>query len=115
MELKGNTKIHHGNNIRRYREIRKVSQEALAMDMGVSQQIISTLEKKNEIDDETLSKVAKSLQLPVWLFKEMTDDNHINIFNNTFNDSSSVVNINPVDKVIEIYEHLLEKERNKNK
>lgn len=46
MELKGNTKIHHGNNIRRYREIRKVTQEALATDMGVSRQIISSLEKK---------------------------------------------------------------------
>lgn len=114
MELKGNTKIHHGNNIRRYREIRKVTQEALATDMGVSRQIISSLEKKNEIDDETLNKIAKSLQLPVWLFKEMTDDNHINIFNNTFNNSSSAVNIYPVDKVIEIYEHLLEKEQNRN-
>lgn len=115
MELKENTKIHHGNNIRRYREIRKVTQEALATDIGVSRQIISKLEKKNEIDDETLDKVAKSLQIPVWLFKEMTDDNHINIFNNTFHDSSSAVNINPVDKVIEIYEHLLEIERNRNK
>jgi len=103
--------IHEGRNIRRIREILGIKQDALAFDLGISQQAISLLEQKEKVDEKILGDVAKVLKVPVEAIKNMNDDATAN-FINTFSDNS--VNhgplgnfqctFNPFDKIVELYE-----------
>lgn len=114
-------KVHQGKNIRRFRDILGIKQETLAAELNISQQAVSKLEQKEEIDSETLGKVAGILKIPVEAIKNTTDEGAVNIVANTFNshDTSSSINyyptFNPIEKIIELYERLLEAERAKNK
>jgi len=49
-------KIHHGRNIKRFREMMGIKQEALAFELGPewSQKKISQLEQKEEVEEELL-------------------------------------------------------------
>ncbi len=53
--------IHEGRNVKRIREILGIKQDALALELGISQQAISALEQKEALDKEMLEKVAKAL------------------------------------------------------
>jgi transcriptional regulator with XRE-family HTH domain len=115
--------IHEGRNVKRIREILGIKQDALALELGLSQQAISALEQKEKIDEKILDDVAKILKVPSDAIKNMTDDAAAN-FINTFYDNSSgpyyQCTINPIDKLIEVfeenkrlYERLLQAEREK--
>ena len=116
-------KVHQGKNIRRFRDILGIKQEILAVELNMTQQAVSKLEQKEVIDDETLNKVAGVLNIPVEAIKNMTDEAAINIVATTFSshDTSTLhaVNyfptFNPIDKIVELYERLLEAERVKDK
>lgn len=116
-------KIHHGRNIKRLRDILGVKQEKIAFELNLTQQAVSKLEQKEKIDDETLEKIAKVLKVPVEAIKNFDDDATISFVANTFNDSTAGYisnsnyncNFNPLDKVVELYERMLEMERERNK
>lgn len=116
-------KVHQGKNIRRFRDILGIKQEILAVELNMTQQAVSKLEQKEVVDDETLNKVAGVLNIPVEAIKNMTDEAALNVVANTFNshDTSTLhaVNyyptFNPIDKIVELYERLLEAERVKGK
>lgn len=113
-------KVHHGKNIKRFREILGVKQETMAFELKMTQQAISKLEQKEEIEDDTLNKIADVLKIPVEAIKNMTDEAAVNIVANTFHDDSALNNnykcsFNPLDKIVELYERMLEMERGKNK
>lgn len=103
-------KTHHGRNIKRLREMLGIKQEAIAIDLGITQQSVSELEQKEFIDDSTLKKVAKTLNVPIDAIKNMNDEATFNYIN-TFNDKveSSFLNnpinctFNPIDKIVELY------------
>lgn len=82
-------KIHHGHNVRRFREMFGLKQEALAIELGPdwSQKKVSRLEENEEIDDNILQQVADVLKVPVEAIKNFTEEAAITYFN-TFNDSS---------------------------
>ena len=107
---------HIGRNISRIRELRQMKQEALAQAMGVSQQTVSNLENSETIDDEKLSEVAKALGVSPEGIKQFSEEAVFNYFNN-FNDQSSGFNtnctFNPLDKVVELYERLVQAEKDK--
>jgi transcriptional regulator with XRE-family HTH domain len=115
--------IHHGRNVKRFREFKRVKQEALAMELGEdwTQRRISLLEQKEEIDDALLEQIAKILSVPVELFKEFDEDAGINVISNTFtsNDSSTINTVNyfptfnAIDKIVELYEALVKSEKEK--
>src|SRR5580692_6930532 len=67
--------IHHGRNIRRFRDMLQIKQEALAAKLGNdwNQYKISRLEGKEEIDDPTLKEVAKALGIPVEAIKNFDE------------------------------------------
>jgi hypothetical protein len=52
-------KIHHGRNIKRFREMMGIKQEALAFELGEdwSQKKISLLEQKEEIEEILLRRL----------------------------------------------------------
>ncbi len=108
--------IHEGRNVKRIREILGIKQDALAMDLGLSQQAVSALEQKEKIDEKILVDVAKVLNVPVDAIKNFNEEAALNIINNTFNDNAVLNGIlynptfNPIDKVVELYERMI-KER----
>lgn len=112
-------RMHLGRKISRIRELRGMKQEALATELGISQQAISKLEQSEEIEDSTLEKIASALGLPTEAIRNFNEEAVFNIIGNTFTDSSSNNNnylctINPLEKIIELYERLLASEKEKN-
>jgi transcriptional regulator with XRE-family HTH domain len=110
--------LHIGRKISRIRELRGMKQEALAAELGISQQAISKIEQSENVEDEILVKIATALGVQLEGLKKFNEDSIFQIINNTFQDSSSNNNnylctINPLDKVIELYERLLQSEREK--
>jgi transcriptional regulator with XRE-family HTH domain len=114
---------HLGRNISRIRELRGIKQEALAMAIGVSQQTISNIEGSQSVDEEKLELIAKELGVSVEGIENFSEDAVLNIINNTFNTNDNGVAIlktesynptfNPLDKVVELYERLVQAEKEK--
>jgi len=111
--------VHEGKNIKRIREILGIKQDALAIDLGLSQQAVSLLEQKETLDAPMLEQVAKALKVPVEAIKNFDEELAVNIISNTFNDhavgyaNNYTPTFNPLDKVVELYERLLQSEREK--
>ncbi|HVT84424.1 MAG TPA: helix-turn-helix transcriptional regulator [Chitinophagaceae bacterium] len=113
--------VHEGRNVKRIREILGIKQDALAMELGLSQQAVSALEQKEALDKDTLDKVAKALKISPESIKSFSEESVINIISNTFNshDTSTLnaVNyyptFNALEKMIDLYEALLKSEREK--
>jgi len=107
-----------------------MKQEALASELGVSQQAVSAMENKETIEKELLGQVARILGVTPEAVENFDEETVINFFNN-FNDSSvgsfsnagtfnSNCTFNPLDKLVEVYEEnkrlyerLLEAEKQK--
>lgn len=110
--------IHIGRKISKLRELKGIKQEALAAELGISQQAVSKIEQSAEIEDEALDKIAKVLGLTPEAIKAFSEDAVFNIIANTFTDNSQNNNnylctINPLEKIVELYERLLTSEREK--
>lgn len=115
--------IHEGRNVKRIREILGIKQDALAMELGLSQQAVSALEQKEALDKEMIEKIAKVLKVTPDAIKSFNEENTINIFSNTYHDNSSILgtyNFNPLEKYVEaleenkkLYERLLQTEKEK--
>ena len=95
---------HVGRNITKLRELRGIKQEELAQMLGISQQAVSNLENKEEIDDETLAKIADKLGFTLEGIKGFNSEFVINSINQQ---GGNVYNINPLDKIIELYEKII--------
>lgn len=112
---------HVGRNISRIRELRGMKQEALATAIGVSQQSVSNIEGSETVDEEKLKAIAEVLGISVEAIKNYSDETVLNIISNTFtsHDSSTInainiqPNFNPLDKVVELYERLVQAEKDK--
>lgn len=112
------TSTHIGRKISRIRELRGMKQEAVAFELGVSQQAVSKMEQSEQLEDEALEKIAKVLGVPAAAIKEFNEEAVFNIISNSFSDNSSNNNnylctINPLEKIVELYERLLASEREK--
>lgn len=98
-------KVHQGRNVKRFREMLGIKQEALALDLDISQQKISLLEQKETIEKNLLEKIAALMNIPVEAFQNFDEEQAINIISNTFNDHSAI-QINPVEKWLETLEEI---------
>lgn len=109
-----------GPKISRLRELRGMKQEALASALGVSQQTVSNMERSAEIEEDLLNQVSQILGVTPDAIRNFDEESVFNIINN-FNDNSSnngaiyakECTFNPIDKVVELYERLLEAEKSK--
>ena len=96
-----------------------MKQEALAADLGVNQQVISKIEKQEEIEEGLLNQIASVLGISAEVIKDFEVEKAIyninNIRDNTFEQGSTSIaqQFNPVDKIVELYERLLQSEREK--
>ncbi|MFC4475670.1 helix-turn-helix domain-containing protein [Flavobacterium chungangensis] len=109
---------HIGRKISRIRELKDMKQEALAQALGMSQQSVSAMENSETIDDEKLKEVAKVLGMTVEAIKNFSEEAVINYFNNIYDNgvfnTGNYCNFNPLDKVVELYERLVQAEKDKN-
>ncbi|MBN7812451.1 helix-turn-helix domain-containing protein [Algoriphagus sp. H41] len=123
-------KIHHGRNIKRFREMMGIKQEALAFELGEdwSQKKISLLEQKEEVEEALIRQVAEILKVPVEAIKNFDEEKSVNIISNSFTSHDNATGLiynhnptfNPLDRLVEaleenkkLYERLLESEREK--
>ncbi|GAA3762013.1 helix-turn-helix transcriptional regulator [Flavobacterium ginsengiterrae] len=113
---------HIGRKISRIRELRDMKQEALAQALGTNQQAISAMENSETVDEERLAEVAKALGVSVEGIKNFSEEAIFNIIGNTINnyDNASMNSniqyqptFNPLDKVVELYERLVQAEKDK--
>jgi transcriptional regulator with XRE-family HTH domain len=121
------TKTNHiGHKIGRIRELRGLKQESLAYELKVSQQTVSKIEQSENVEDQILEQIAKILGVTAEGIKNFSEEAVFNIIGNNFSDNSSNNNnylctINPLEKIIQLYdekvallERLLQSEREKN-
>ena len=115
--------VHHGRNIKRLRDILGVKQEAIAVELDMTQQSVSKLEQREQIEDEVLDKIAGVLGVPADAIKNYNEEATISFVANTFNDHASAsgnasnanyyCTFNPIDKIVELYERMLKAEQEK--
>ncbi len=107
-------KIHQGRNVKRFREMLGIKQDALAFDLGEewNQKKISVLEQKEVIEDHLLKAISNVLKIPVEAFQNFDEEQAVNVIANTFtsNDESTLnainpyCSFNPIDKVVQLYD-----------
>lgn len=116
---------HHGRNIRNARIKRNLKQEALAELVHMTQQNVSRYEATKVIDDKTLEKFAKALDVSVEDLKTIDEPSPLLVENNnTYTENGTISGvsqgtcwgnpsyqnsptINPIDKLVEVYERML--------
>jgi transcriptional regulator with XRE-family HTH domain len=127
-----NKTIHQGRNVKRFREMLGVKQDALASMLGDdwNQQKISLLEQKEQIDDPLLEQIAGQLKVPADAIKKFDEETAIFNIQNNFEGSNVGPNsasqnnnctFDPLEKYAEaieankeLYERLLQSEKEKN-
>lgn len=124
VEIKGKENRRHvGRNLQRIRVYLGMKQEALAADLGVNQQVISKIEKQEEIEEGLLTKIAEVLGVSTEVIKDFDVEKTIfNISHHNYKDANIaegattyaiVQQINPLEKIVELYERLLKSEQEK--
>lgn len=114
---------HVGRNLQRIRVYLGMKQEALAADLGVNQQVISKIEKQEEIEEGFLKRIAEVLGISEEVIKDFDVEKTIfNINHHNYKDANIsegattyaiVQQINPLEKIAELYERLLKSEQDK--
>lgn len=113
MSATNTKKIHEGRNVKRFREMLGIKQDALANELGDdwNQQKISLLEQKETIDPTILQQVSAALKIPVEAIQNFDEEQAVNIISNTFGDDAfnnsfnyGTMNFHPVDKIIQLHE-----------
>lgn len=117
-----------GYNISRIRELRGMKQEALAIELGVSQQTVSNIEKSAVIEADLLVQIAEILGVTAEAIENFDEDRVLDMINKTFTGqdtlSLNTISIHPTfnsfDKLVEayeenkkLYERLIEAEKEK--
>lgn len=102
-------KIHEGRNVKRFREMLGIKQEALAFDLGDdwNQKKVSLLEQKETIDTPLLQQISTVLKIPVEAFQNFDEEQAVNVIANTFGDYAfnyGTTNVHPIDKLVQLHE-----------
>ncbi|MDA3616390.1 helix-turn-helix domain-containing protein [Polluticaenibacter yanchengensis] len=107
-------KVHEGRNVKRFREMLGIKQEALAFELGDdwNQKKVSLLEQKEVLEPDVLYMVAKVLNIPERAIKNFDEEQAVNIIANTFSlDNGSIFNannqnpiFNPLDAILRLHD-----------
>lgn len=109
-----------GSNIRFIRNIKGIKQEAMAMELGITQPEYSVIENSETVDDQLIFEIAKILNVTPEIIKEF-NENHAfysienRIDNTTIHENGHGIHqvFSPVEKIVELYERLLASEKEK--
>jgi len=105
-------KIHQGRNVKRFREMLGIKQEALAYALGEdwNQKKVSLLEQKDVIEEDMLKQISGALKIPVEAFVNFDEEQAVNLISCTFSDNAmfnnriEVQNNNPFDQLVKLHE-----------
>lgn len=105
-------KVHEGRNVKRFREMMGIKQDALAYELGEgwTQKKISLLEQKENIELPILQQISSTLKIPVEAFQNFDEEQAVNIISNTFDNGSILNAINhnptfhPIEQIIKLHE-----------
>jgi transcriptional regulator with XRE-family HTH domain len=106
---------HIGKNIFKVRTLLGVKQESLAYDLHLSQQTISTIERAKELKESAIKRIADALGVTVEAIINYNDQTIIEFLNAGGKKEShnSGISIKESDLIFELYEKLLQSEREK--
>ena len=108
-----NTKrIHEGRNVKRFREMLGIKQDALAADLGDdwNQKKISLLEQKETIEPTILQQVSAALKIPAEAIQNFDEEFAVNVIANTIDNGAigyqrnDNCTLNPIEKLIQLHE-----------
>ncbi len=109
-----NHTIHQGRNVKRFREMLGIKQDALAWELGEdwNQQKVSLIEQKETIDADLLRQISSVLKLPVEAFQNFDEEQAVNIIASTFNiekdayigNAKATFNINAVEEIRKLHD-----------
>lgn len=113
--------IHLGRKIERVRRLRGMTQTELGDLLRITKQAVSKMEQAEKFDDERLKEIASALGVTVEGLKKYNEETVLYNTNNGYKNigaTTSTHNIHtfsnfPIDKTIEVFEKLLDKEREK--
>lgn len=116
--------LHMGRKIERIRRLRGITQTELGETLGITKQAVSKMEQTEKIEGEKLKTIANALGVTVDGLKSFNDEkviyNTMNFYDNSSISASSInannvetLNNFPIEKTIEMFEKLLQKEREK--
>ncbi len=108
-------KKHEGRNVKRFREMLGIKQEALAYELGDdwNQKKISLLEQKEVLEPEVLYKVSQALKVPEIAIRNFDEEKAITIIANTVNNNDNAngnasfsyyPTVNPIEKLVQLHE-----------
>ena len=119
---------HQGKNVKRLREMLGIKPDALAVNLGLTPEMLAQLEQSEVLDERMLRRIAEVLRLPREAFEHIREESGFTIINSTFKDTAignsnntdCAFNINSLEKLMQaleenkkLYERLLESEREK--
>ena len=113
--------MHIGRKIERVRRLRGMTQADLGDILGVTKQAVSKMEQTEKFDDVRLNEIASALGVTVEGLKKFNEEavlNNTNHFYENCGVKTSTGNIHtfnyfPIEEVMDLFEKLLEKEREK--
>jgi transcriptional regulator with XRE-family HTH domain len=114
--------VHMGRKIERVRRLRGMTQTELGEALHISNQAVSKMEQTEQIDDQRLDGIAAALGVTLDGLKRFNEEtvlyNTINFYENCGVKTSAVSNNHtfnnfPIEQAIEMFEKLLQKEREK--
>ncbi|MGN6194712.1 MAG: helix-turn-helix domain-containing protein [Ginsengibacter sp.] len=105
-------KIHEGRNVKRFREMLGIKQDALAADLGDdwNQQKVSLLEQKETIDPALLQQISSALKIPAEAIQNFDEEQAIYNISCNFSDSAvnnngvNIQHFNPIEKIVQLHE-----------
>lgn len=104
-------KIHEGRNIKRFREMLGIKQEALAYELGEdwNQKKISLLEQKETVNSTLLLQISAVLKIPVEVFKTFNEEQAIKVITNSLKYEAPPINddLYYIEKLIQLYEEIV--------
>ena len=116
------SKTHIGQNVQRVRVYLGVKQDALADELGITQQEVSRIEKQEFIDERMLLNIADVLCISPGVIRNFDLERAIkNICNSDYeatvlgrkSENEDELQLKMVEKIFELYERLLKSEREK--
>lgn len=115
--------LHIGRKIERVRRLRGMTQTELGDALGISKQAVSKMEQTAKLEDEKVKQVANALGVTEEGLKKFNEESVFytyNFYENSGVNAASIgahnietLNNFPLEKTIEMFEKLLQKEREK--
>ena len=102
--------LHEDRNVKRFREMLGIKQDALAYELGEgwTQKKISQLEQKESIELPLLKQISDTLKIPVEAFQNFDEEQAVSIISNTFDNGSIAVsyttNNHPIEQIMKLHE-----------